>query len=117
MFFCQSNQNLSSSHKIIHTFCYVRRNATGSGSHESFTVSLQARVLAVLDWELSTTGQPIADLAYFLMPHYWPSHYKVISTIGGVTGVKGGASLFSFLLIYFCRVRNTVSFLPVLALS
>jgi len=50
-------------------------------------------VLAVLDWELSTTGQPIADLAYFLMPHYWPSHYKVISTMGGVTGVEGGESL------------------------
>uniref|UniRef100_A0A8C2CYJ5 Acyl-CoA dehydrogenase family member 11 n=1 Tax=Cyprinus carpio TaxID=7962 RepID=A0A8C2CYJ5_CYPCA len=47
-----------------------------------FIVSLQARVLAVLDWELSTTGQPLADLAYFLMPHYWPSHYKVISTMG-----------------------------------
>uniref|UniRef100_A0A8C2CXT2 Acyl-CoA dehydrogenase family member 11 n=1 Tax=Cyprinus carpio TaxID=7962 RepID=A0A8C2CXT2_CYPCA len=46
-----------------------------------FIVSLQARVLAVLDWELSTTGQPLADLAYFLMPHYWPSHYKVISTM------------------------------------
>uniref|UniRef100_A0A9J8BX08 Acyl-CoA dehydrogenase family member 11 n=1 Tax=Cyprinus carpio carpio TaxID=630221 RepID=A0A9J8BX08_CYPCA len=42
----------------------------------------EARVLAVLDWELSTTGQPLADLAYFLMPHYWPSHYKVISTMG-----------------------------------
>uniref|UniRef100_A0A8C2H4T3 Acyl-CoA dehydrogenase family member 11 n=1 Tax=Cyprinus carpio TaxID=7962 RepID=A0A8C2H4T3_CYPCA len=32
-----------------------------------FIVSLQARVLAVLDWELSTTGQPLADLAYFLI--------------------------------------------------
>uniref|UniRef100_A0A8C1WAL5 Acyl-CoA dehydrogenase family member 11 n=1 Tax=Cyprinus carpio TaxID=7962 RepID=A0A8C1WAL5_CYPCA len=27
----------------------------------------EARVLAVLDWELSTTGQPLADLAYFLI--------------------------------------------------
>lgn len=71
---------------------------TGSGSPESFIVSLQARVLAVLDWELSTTGQPLADLAYFLMPHYWPSHYKVISTMGGVTGVKGGASILLLLL-------------------
>ncbi len=79
----------------------MRRNVTGSGSLESFIVSLQARVLAVLDWELSTTGQPIADLAYFLMPHHLPSHYKVISTIGGVTGVKGGASLFLFFIYIF----------------
>jgi aminoglycoside phosphotransferase (APT) family kinase protein len=27
----------------------------------------QARVLAVLDWELSTLGDPLADLAYHLM--------------------------------------------------
>uniref|UniRef100_A0AAQ5Z610 Acyl-CoA dehydrogenase family member 11 n=1 Tax=Amphiprion ocellaris TaxID=80972 RepID=A0AAQ5Z610_AMPOC len=33
----------------------------------------EARVIAVLDWELSTTGQPLADLAYFLMPFYWPT--------------------------------------------
>uniref|UniRef100_A0A8C7H246 Acyl-CoA dehydrogenase family member 11 n=1 Tax=Oncorhynchus kisutch TaxID=8019 RepID=A0A8C7H246_ONCKI len=33
----------------------------------------EARVVAVLDWELSTTGQPMADLAYFLMPNYLPS--------------------------------------------
>uniref|UniRef100_A0A671WE69 Acyl-CoA dehydrogenase family member 11 n=1 Tax=Sparus aurata TaxID=8175 RepID=A0A671WE69_SPAAU len=42
----------------------------------------EARVIAVLDWELSTTGQPLADFAYFLMPHYWPSNLNVISTMG-----------------------------------
>ncbi|XP_067233278.1 acyl-CoA dehydrogenase family member 11 isoform X1 [Chanodichthys erythropterus] len=62
----------------------------------------EARVLAVLDWELSTTGQPIADLAYFLMPHYWPSHYKVISTMGGVTGVEGIPSPDDLISIYCC---------------
>ncbi|XP_051738696.1 acyl-CoA dehydrogenase family member 11 isoform X2 [Ctenopharyngodon idella] len=62
----------------------------------------EARVLAVLDWELSTTGQPIADLAYFLMPHYWPSHYKLISTMGGVTGVEGIPSPDDLISIYCC---------------
>ncbi|XP_067857901.1 acyl-CoA dehydrogenase family member 11 [Heptranchias perlo] len=32
----------------------------------------EARVLAVLDWELSTIGHPIADMAYACMPFYWP---------------------------------------------
>ncbi|XP_048009144.1 acyl-CoA dehydrogenase family member 11 isoform X2 [Megalobrama amblycephala] len=62
----------------------------------------EARVLSVLDWELSTTGQPIADLAYFLMPRYWPSHYKVISTMGGVTGVEGIPSPDDLISIYCC---------------
>lgn len=28
------------------------------------------RVLAVLDWELSTLGHPVADLAYSAMPYH-----------------------------------------------
>uniref|UniRef100_A0A6Q2YC10 Acyl-CoA dehydrogenase family, member 11 n=1 Tax=Esox lucius TaxID=8010 RepID=A0A6Q2YC10_ESOLU len=42
----------------------------------------EARVVAVLDWELSTTGQPMADLAYFLMPNYWPSSLNLLSSMG-----------------------------------
>jgi len=32
----------------------------------------RGRVLAVLDWELSTLGHPIADLAYSCMPYHLP---------------------------------------------
>uniref|UniRef100_A0A8C9TRW3 Acyl-CoA dehydrogenase family member 11 n=1 Tax=Scleropages formosus TaxID=113540 RepID=A0A8C9TRW3_SCLFO len=39
----------------------------------------EARVLAVLDWELSTAGQPVADLAYFLLPFYWPGTFSASS--------------------------------------
>ena len=46
-------------------------------------------MIAVLDWELSTTGQPMADLAYFLMPHYWPRSLHVISTMGTLKGIEG----------------------------
>ena len=31
-----------------------------------------SRVLAVLDWELATVGDPLADLTYFCMGHYIP---------------------------------------------
>lgn len=31
------------------------------------------RVAAVLDWELSTLGHPLADLAYSAMPYHLPS--------------------------------------------
>lgn len=36
----------------------------------------KARVLAVLDWELSTTGHPLADLAYATMFYFWPTSLK-----------------------------------------
>jgi aminoglycoside phosphotransferase (APT) family kinase protein len=32
----------------------------------------EPRVLAVLDWELSTLGDPLTDLAYFCIPHHIP---------------------------------------------
>lgn len=54
-----------------------------------YRVCSQARVLAVLDWELSTTGHPLADLAYFLMPHYCPSSLNVSNVLGGVSGIDG----------------------------
>lgn len=48
----------------------------------------QTRVIAVLDWELSTTGQPLADLAYFLMYHYWPANLR-LHTMGSLKGIEG----------------------------
>ncbi|KAM3928153.1 acyl-CoA dehydrogenase family member 11 [Leptodactylus fuscus] len=32
----------------------------------------EARVIAVLDWELSTIGHPMSDLAYFTSLYFWP---------------------------------------------
>ncbi|WP_166268819.1 phosphotransferase [Marinobacter caseinilyticus] len=40
-------------------------------------------VVAILDWELSTLGHPIADLAYFCLPYHLPSD------LVGMRGVVG----------------------------
>lgn len=45
-------------------------------------------MIAVLDWELSTTGQPLADFAYFLMHHYWPVDMDV-GSMGSLKGIEG----------------------------
>ncbi|KAL8165490.1 UNVERIFIED_CONTAM: acyl-CoA dehydrogenase member 11, partial [Gekko kuhli] len=36
----------------------------------------EARVMAVLDWELSTTGHPVADFAYSVAFYFWPKDFK-----------------------------------------
>uniref|UniRef100_A0A8C2XKI9 Acyl-CoA dehydrogenase family member 11 n=1 Tax=Cyclopterus lumpus TaxID=8103 RepID=A0A8C2XKI9_CYCLU len=71
----------------------------------------EARVMAVLDWELSTTGQPLADLAYFLMPYYWPTSINITSTMGSLKGIQGIPTVEDLISIY-CRVRGIPSALP-----
>uniref|UniRef100_G3NI38 Acyl-CoA dehydrogenase family member 11 n=1 Tax=Gasterosteus aculeatus aculeatus TaxID=481459 RepID=G3NI38_GASAC len=71
----------------------------------------EARVMAVLDWELSTTGQPLADLAYFLMPHFWPTSLNISSTMGSLNGIEGIPTVENLISIY-CRVRGIPSSLP-----
>uniref|UniRef100_A0A8D3E445 Acyl-CoA dehydrogenase family member 11 n=1 Tax=Scophthalmus maximus TaxID=52904 RepID=A0A8D3E445_SCOMX len=66
----------------------------------------EARVMAVLDWELSTTGQPLADMSYFLMPHYWPRSLSLTSTLG--TGIPTVGDL----IFIYCRCRGIPSALP-----
>ncbi|KAM9839282.1 acyl-CoA dehydrogenase family member 11 [Aulostomus maculatus] len=70
----------------------------------------EARVLAVLDWELSTTGQPLADFAYFLMPHHLPTSFTV-STMGSVRGIEGIPTVGDLISIY-CRCRGIPPALP-----
>lgn len=72
---------------------------------------LEARVLAVLDWELSTVGQPLADLSYFLMAHYCPSHLNKITVFGGITGIEGIPSAKDIITIY-CQCRKIPPALP-----
>ncbi|MCM0614073.1 phosphotransferase [Marinobacter sediminum] len=40
-------------------------------------------VIAILDWELSTLGHPLADLAYYCLPYYLPSDLE------GMRGLQG----------------------------
>lgn len=40
------------------------------------------RVLAILDWELSTLGHPFADLAYSAMPYHFPAGFEALPSLG-----------------------------------
>ena len=37
-----------------------------------------SKVKAVLDWELSTLGDPLADAAYGVMAHHIPSDFRFV---------------------------------------
>ena len=63
-------------------------------------------VAAVLDWELSTLGHPLADLGYFCMP------YRVPADVPGVKGVEGldfageGLPTRDEVVAAYCQVRG-----------
>ncbi|XP_078519975.1 acyl-CoA dehydrogenase family member 11 [Lissotriton helveticus] len=66
----------------------------------------EARVVAVLDWELSTIGHPLADFAYFTGPYAWPAGTKYLgqATTLSIKDVEGTPPLEDLISIYFrCR--------------
>ena len=73
----------------------------------------EARVLAVLDWELSTTGHPLADLAYATQFYFWPTSLNVLGQ-GSVFNFKGTIENPSFeeLISIYCRCRGISTTIP-----
>ncbi|NWT31765.1 ACD11 dehydrogenase, partial [Cardinalis cardinalis] len=73
----------------------------------------EARVLAVLDWELSTTGHPLADLAYATQFYFWPTSIKNLGQ-GSILGFKDTIETPSFeeLVSIYCRCRRISTTLP-----
>ncbi|MEW5420521.1 phosphotransferase family protein [Amorphus sp. 3PC139-8] len=71
----------------------------------------EPRVIAVLDWELSTLGHPLADLGFAVMPwHTSPDEY------GGILGTEWAAagipSRDDFVAEYYAHARPTAPLTP-----
>lgn len=65
----------------------------------------EARVLAVLDWELSTVGHPLADLAYFCMCLRLPSSAQ-ISGLADKNREQLGIPTEAALVAQYCVLRG-----------
>jgi aminoglycoside phosphotransferase (APT) family kinase protein len=65
----------------------------------------EAKVSAVLDWELSTLGNPLADFTYFLMSWVMPSQER-----GGLSGIDDltayGIPTIDEAVAQYCRVTG-----------
>jgi aminoglycoside phosphotransferase (APT) family kinase protein len=64
----------------------------------------QPRVLAVLDWELSTLGDPLADFSYFLMS--WVTAPEGRSGVQGLTGPATGIPTIEAVVERYCAATG-----------
>ncbi|OWK05857.1 ACAD11, partial [Cervus elaphus hippelaphus] len=70
-----------------------------------------ARVIAVLDWELSTIGHPLSDLAHLSMFYFWPRTASLVNQSRHLQENIGIPSMEELISIY-CRCRGINSDLP-----
>ncbi|KAM5291857.1 acyl-CoA dehydrogenase family member 11 [Ctenodactylus gundi] len=71
----------------------------------------EARVLAVLDWELSTIGHPLLDLAGLSLFYFWPRTVPMINRGSLIQDSIGIPSMEELISIY-CRCRGITPVLP-----
>jgi len=63
-------------------------------------------VVAVLDWELSTIGHPLADLAYACLPYYLPQGMSGLPGIEGLDLAEHGIPTEAELLARYRTARG-----------
>ena len=66
--------------------------------------STEPRVLAVLDWELSTIGDPLADFSYMMMS--WVTEPEGRSGVMGLTGPGTGIPTIADMTARYCAATN-----------
>ena len=64
----------------------------------------EPRVIAVLDWELSTLGDPLADFSYFLMS--WVTEPEGRSGVQGVAGGDSGIPTLEDMVERYCAATG-----------
>lgn len=63
-------------------------------------------IAAVLDWELSTLGHPLADLAYCCIPYYLPSDQEGVKGLPGIDLEDRGIPSEANFIDMYCRASG-----------
>ncbi|CAO2633771.1 Acyl-CoA dehydrogenase family member 11 [Lemmus lemmus] len=71
----------------------------------------ESRVIAVLDWELSTFGHPLTDLAHLSLFYFWPRTLSMLNR-GFHIQENTGIPLMEELISIYCRCRGIDPNLP-----
>ncbi|XP_045713416.1 acyl-CoA dehydrogenase family member 11 isoform X2 [Phyllostomus hastatus] len=71
----------------------------------------ESRVIAVLDWELSTIGHPLSDLAHVSLFYFWPRTVPMINH-GSYFQENIGIPSMEELILTYCRCREITCTLP-----
>nr|CAB3219669.1 acyl-CoA dehydrogenase family member 10 [Phallusia mammillata] len=66
----------------------------------------QSEVLAVLDWELSTLGDPISDVAYCCLPHFLPQNFPIIPGFKNMNLQELGIPTHNQIIDMYCEKMN-----------
>ncbi|KAL5017214.1 hypothetical protein ScPMuIL_006803 [Solemya velum] len=63
-------------------------------------------VIGVLDWELSTLGDPIGDLATYCLPYYLPTGFPMIQSFVGLDVREMGIPTVDEVISLYCQKMN-----------
>jgi aminoglycoside phosphotransferase (APT) family kinase protein len=77
-----------------------------------FAPAPPARAIAVLDWELATIGDPLADVGYLLATYSDPASLRTALELSPVTRQEGFPSRAKLAELYEARTGRTVVGLP-----
>lgn len=66
----------------------------------------EPQVIAVLDWEISTVGHPLADLTYNMLAWYAPSTPGAIGSLEGIDLTKLGIPTMDQYLARYCELTG-----------